>query len=107
MTRNDWNIHMLTRAPFLFFFFSFLSSPRQLSCDMNINTQLGIMNSRMVRTYVAIDPRVRPFAMIIKHWARKRVLNDAGKPEFFLFRCQGVYRSASRLSLIVFFECFN
>ncbi|KAG0211526.1 hypothetical protein BGX28_007750 [Mortierella sp. GBA30] len=49
----------------------------QLSCDMNINTQLGIMNSRMVRTYVAIDPRVRPFAMIIKHWARKRVLNDA------------------------------
>ncbi|KAF9574776.1 hypothetical protein EC968_005562 [Mortierella alpina] len=49
----------------------------QLSCDMNINTQLGIMNSRMVKTYVAIDPRVRPFAMIIKHWARKRVLNDA------------------------------
>ncbi|KAG9062613.1 hypothetical protein KI688_004915 [Linnemannia hyalina] len=49
----------------------------QLSCDMNINTQLGIMNSRMVKTYVAIDHRVRPFAMIIKHWARKRVLNDA------------------------------
>ncbi|KAF9116137.1 hypothetical protein BGX27_004720 [Mortierella sp. AM989] len=49
----------------------------QLSCDMNINTQLGIMNSRMVKTYVAIDPRVRPFAMIIKQWARKRVLNDA------------------------------
>lgn len=45
---------------------------------MNINTQLGIMNSRMVKTYVAIDHRVRPFAMIIKHWARKRVLNDAG-----------------------------
>lgn len=37
------------------------------------------MNSRMVKTYVAIDPRVRPFAMIIKHWARKRVLNDAGR----------------------------
>ncbi|KAF9171649.1 hypothetical protein BGX21_006263 [Mortierella sp. AD011] len=49
----------------------------QLSCDMNINTQLGIMNSRMVKTYVAIDPRVRPFAMVIKHWAKKRVLNDA------------------------------
>lgn len=32
----------------------------------------------MIKTYVAIDPRVRPFAMIIKHWARKRVLNDAG-----------------------------
>ncbi|KAG0086785.1 hypothetical protein BGZ93_011328 [Podila epicladia] len=48
-----------------------------LSCDMNINTPLGLMNTRMIKTYVAIDPRVRPFAMIIKHWARKRVLNDA------------------------------
>ncbi|KAF9583438.1 hypothetical protein BGW38_009463, partial [Lunasporangiospora selenospora] len=48
-----------------------------LSCDMNINTPLGLMNTRMIKTYVAIDPRVRPFAMIIKHWARRRVLNDA------------------------------
>ncbi|KAF9925106.1 hypothetical protein FBU30_005065 [Linnemannia zychae] len=31
----------------------------------------------MIKTYVAIDPRVRPFAMIIKYWARRRVLNDA------------------------------
>jgi len=50
-----------------------------LSCDVNINTPLGVLNSEMIKTYVAIDPRVRPFAMIIKHWARKRVLNDAGK----------------------------
>ncbi|KAF9117098.1 hypothetical protein BGX27_003560 [Mortierella sp. AM989] len=48
-----------------------------LSCDMNINTPLGLLNTRMIKTYVAIDPRVRPFAMIIKHWARRRVLNDA------------------------------
>ncbi|KAF8983763.1 hypothetical protein BGZ52_000385 [Haplosporangium bisporale] len=48
-----------------------------LSCDMNINTHLGLLNTRMIKTYVAIDPRVRPFAMIIKHWARRRVLNDA------------------------------
>ncbi|GJJ74097.1 poly(A) RNA polymerase GLD2 [Entomortierella parvispora] len=48
-----------------------------LSCDMNINTPLGLMNTKMIKTYVAIDPRVRPFAMIIKHWARRRVLNDA------------------------------
>ncbi|KAF9366218.1 hypothetical protein BGX34_005144 [Mortierella sp. NVP85] len=48
-----------------------------LSCDVNINTPLGVLNSEMIKTYVAIDPRVRPFAMIIKHWARKRVLNDA------------------------------
>ncbi|KAF9302991.1 hypothetical protein BGZ74_004509 [Mortierella antarctica] len=48
-----------------------------LSCDMNINTHLGLLNTKMIKTYVAIDPRVRPFAMIIKHWARRRVLNDA------------------------------
>ncbi|KAG0236461.1 hypothetical protein B0O80DRAFT_502750 [Mortierella sp. GBAus27b] len=48
-----------------------------LSCDVNINTPLGVLNSEMIKTYVAIDPRVRPFAMIIKHWARRRVLNDA------------------------------
>jgi DNA polymerase sigma len=45
---------------------------------MNINTPLGLMNTKMIKTYVSIDPRVRPFAMIIKHWARRRVLNDAG-----------------------------
>ncbi|CAG8736468.1 6094_t:CDS:2, partial [Racocetra fulgida] len=28
-------------------------------------------------TYVDIDSRVRPLAMMIKHWARQRVLNDA------------------------------
>ncbi|KAF9212151.1 hypothetical protein BGZ59_007167 [Podila verticillata] len=55
-----------------------------LSCDMNINTPLGLMNTRLIKTYVAIDPRVRPFAMIIKHWARKRVLNDAGMEDFFV-----------------------
>ncbi|CAG8473301.1 10350_t:CDS:10 [Cetraspora pellucida] len=30
-------------------------------------------------TYVDIDSRVRQLAMIIKHWARQRVLNDAAK----------------------------
>jgi DNA polymerase sigma len=36
-------------------------------------------NTRMVKTYVQIDPRVRPLAMIIKYWTKRRVLNDAGK----------------------------
>ena len=32
----------------------------------------------MIKTYVALDPRVRPFIMIIKHWTKQRRLNDAG-----------------------------
>ncbi|KAF6834258.1 poly(A) RNA polymerase Cid11 [Colletotrichum plurivorum] len=48
-----------------------------LACDMNVNNTLALENTRMVRTYVEIDPRVRPMAMIIKYWTRKRIVNDA------------------------------
>ncbi|RUS27110.1 hypothetical protein BC938DRAFT_483702 [Jimgerdemannia flammicorona] len=48
-----------------------------LACDINVNNTLALQNTRMIKTYVEIDPRVRPLAMIIKHWARQRVLNDA------------------------------
>jgi DNA polymerase sigma len=51
----------------------------ELSCDMNVNNTLALENTRMIRTYVEIDPRVRPLAMVIKHWTRRRVLNDAGE----------------------------
>lgn len=50
----------------------------QLACDMNVNNTLALDNTRMVRTYVEIDERVRPLAMIIKHWTKRRILCDAG-----------------------------
>lgn len=50
-----------------------------LACDMNVNNPLALENTRMIRTYVQIDPRVRQLAMIVKHWTKKRILNDAGK----------------------------
>jgi len=49
----------------------------KLACDMNVNNTLALENTRMVRTYVGIDKRVRPLAMIIKHWTRRRIVNDA------------------------------
>ena len=49
-----------------------------LACDMNVNNTLALENTRMVRTYVDLDERVRPLAMIIKYWTRKRIVNDAG-----------------------------
>ncbi|AEO65585.1 uncharacterized protein THITE_2112714 [Thermothielavioides terrestris NRRL 8126] len=49
----------------------------KLACDMNVNNTLALENTRMVRTYVSIDDRVRPLAMIIKYWTRRRVVNDA------------------------------
>ena len=50
----------------------------KLACDMNVNNTLALENTRMVRMYVQIDPRVRPLAMIIKYWTQRRVINDAG-----------------------------
>lgn len=51
-----------------------------LACDMNVNNTLALENTRMVRTYVGVDERVRPLAMIIKYWTRRRIVNDAGEP---------------------------
>ncbi|KAL4806116.1 hypothetical protein BDV18DRAFT_122452 [Aspergillus unguis] len=50
----------------------------RLACDMNVNNTMALENTRMVRTYVEIDERVRPLAMIVKHWTKRRILNDAG-----------------------------
>ncbi|EHL00696.1 putative Poly(A) RNA polymerase cid11 [Glarea lozoyensis 74030] len=49
----------------------------RLSCDMNVNNPLALENTRMIKTYVQIDPRVRPLAMIVKHWTKRRIVNDA------------------------------
>ncbi|PHH58693.1 hypothetical protein CDD81_4816 [Ophiocordyceps australis] len=48
-----------------------------LACDMNVNNTLALENTRMVRIYVEADPRVRQLAMVIKHWTRRRIINDA------------------------------
>lgn len=67
----------------------------QLACDMNVNNTLALENTRMIKTYVEIDERVRPLAMIVKQWTKRRILNDAGmwsQPRFtcvlLLLRCR-------------------
>jgi len=50
----------------------------RLACDINVNNTLALENTRMIRTYVMIDERVRQLAMTVKYWAKRRVLNDAG-----------------------------
>lgn len=55
-----------------------------LACDMNVNNTLALENTRMIRTYVEIDPRVRQLGMIIKHWTRRRIVNDAGKLTYII-----------------------
>jgi len=54
-----------------------LAKCRNIHCDINVNNSLAIENTRLVKLYVDIDDRVRPLAMIIKYWAKSRLLNDA------------------------------
>ncbi|KAI8875689.1 hypothetical protein K501DRAFT_263396, partial [Backusella circina FSU 941] len=49
----------------------------QLACDININNTIALENTKMVKTYVALDHRIRPLIMIIKHWTKQRDLNNA------------------------------
>jgi DNA polymerase sigma len=51
----------------------------KLAADLNVNNTLALDNTRMIKTYIQIDERVRPLAMIIKHWTKQRILNDAGE----------------------------
>ncbi|KAJ3182459.1 hypothetical protein HDU85_002556 [Gaertneriomyces sp. JEL0708] len=48
-----------------------------LHCDINFGNMLGVYNSRLLRAYTLLDPRVRPLIMLIKHWARNREINDS------------------------------
>ena len=59
----------------------------RLACDMNVNNTLALENTRMIKTYVEIDERVRPLAMIIKQWTKRRILNDAGWSIYFFIHC--------------------
>lgn len=50
-----------------------------LATDLNVNNPLALQNTRLIKTYVQMDHRVRPLAKIIKYWTKQRILNDAGK----------------------------
>jgi len=47
-----------------------------LSCDLNVNDRLGVMNTLLIRQYCMLSPLVRPMIYVIKYWARNRELND-------------------------------
>ncbi|RDL41590.1 PAP substrate-binding protein [Venustampulla echinocandica] len=65
-----------------------------LACDMNVNNTLALENTRMIKIYVEIDPRVRPLAMIVKHWTKRRIVNDAafgGTLSSYTWICMIIY----------------
>lgn len=65
-----------------------------LACDISINNNLAVMNSRLIGTYCSIDPRIAPLGIAIKHWAKARGIND---------RSRGTLSSFSLLLMLVHF----
>jgi DNA polymerase sigma len=60
---------------------------RHIAGDFNLNNTLALQNTKMIKTYVSIDPRVRPLILFIKHWAKQRNINDAGKKKRWILSC--------------------
>jgi len=48
-----------------------------VECDVNVNNAIGIRNTHLLRSYSKFDNRLVPLVLIIKHWAKKRNINDA------------------------------
>lgn len=47
-----------------------------LDGDISLHNSLALCNTKLLRVYAEIDPRVRCLAYIIKHWAKARHLNS-------------------------------
>jgi hypothetical protein len=52
-----------------------------IQCDLNINDQVGFINTSLIRHYCDILPVIRPLLLAIKRWARPLGYNSpAGAP---------------------------
>ncbi|KAF9179447.1 Terminal uridylyltransferase 4 [Haplosporangium sp. Z 11] len=49
----------------------------QLECDINTGNNLGVVNSELIRIYILIDERVKPFLYMIKAICKAQGINDA------------------------------
>ena len=65
-----------------------------LACDISINNNLAVVNSRLLGAYCTIDPRVSILGFTIKHWAKARGIND---------RSRGTLSSFSLLLMLIHF----
>ena len=47
-----------------------------MQCDLNVNNHVALKNTKMVRAYMELDSRARPVTMLVKHWTKRRVINE-------------------------------
>ena len=54
----------------------FIDPVSSLDCDICVNNQLALRNTRLLKSYGLFDERVRLVAYIIKTWSKRRDLNS-------------------------------
>ena len=68
--------------------------PGYLACDISINNNLAVINSKLIGAYSSIDPRFGKLGLVIKHWAKARGIND---------RSRGTVSSFSLVLMLIHF----
>ncbi|KAI0314420.1 hypothetical protein OF83DRAFT_1063840, partial [Amylostereum chailletii] len=56
----------------------FMDPDTGLQCDINVNDQLGLINSGLIKWYCDMFPNLRPLIKTIKSWAKPLGLNEPG-----------------------------
>jgi DNA polymerase sigma len=36
--------------------------------DITVNNRLAVVNTKLLRDYAAVDPRLRALVLLVKHW---------------------------------------
>lgn len=47
-----------------------------IACDVCVNNMLAVANTSLLFTYAQIDGRLRQLAFAVKHWAKRRQVNE-------------------------------
>ena len=64
------NVKLITNAkvPIV----KFIDSQSMIPVDISVNNNLSVYNTELLRRYCDVDPRVKPFILAVKYWARNR-----------------------------------
>jgi DNA polymerase sigma len=42
--------------------------PAGYKVDITVNNRLAVVNTKLLRDYAAVDPRLRALVLLVKHW---------------------------------------
>ena len=73
-TSSPFNLLVLpnARVPVI----KFTYPPTKTQVDITINNNLACLNTRLIACYAGLDERVGQLVHIVKHWAKRRHVND-------------------------------